>query len=127
MGIVTFFAGVPFVTGALYALPRLRRIMLGLMVFTTCHIKKPFYMEVFFEAYRGVDRGFAVTIPDLLFFGFFFWLIMGGSGQKLILWPTNSTLWALLIGVSVLSLIGAKMPYYGLFTIHKFIRGLLLY
>jgi hypothetical protein len=127
LGIVTFFVGVPFVTGTLYALPRLRRVMLGLMVFTTCHVKKPFYMEVFFEAYRGVDRGFAVTLPDLLFFGFFFWLLMGGSHQKLILWPYNSSLWVLLIVISVLSLTGATMPYYGLFTIHKLIRALLLY
>lgn len=127
LGIATFLLGVPFVTGALYALPQLRRLMLGIMVFTTCHVKKPFYMEVFFEAYRGVDRGFAVTIPDLLFFGFFFWLLMGGSHQKLILWPYNSTLWLLLIAISFLSLMGAKMPYYGLFTIHKFIRALILY
>jgi len=127
MGIVTFFVGVPFVTGTLYALPKLRRLLLGLMVFTTCHVKKPFYMEVFFEAYRGVDRGFAVTLPDLLFFGFFFWLLMGGSHQKLILWPYNSTWWTLLIVVSLLSLTGARMPYYGLFTIHKFIRALLLF
>jgi len=127
LGVVTFLVGVPFVTGTLYALPRLRRLMLGLMVFATCHIKKPFYMEVFFEAYRGVDRGFAVTIPDLFFFGFFFWLIMGGSNRKLILWPYNSTLWLLLVLISILSLTGARMPYYGLFTVHKFIRGLLLY
>jgi hypothetical protein len=127
MGIVTFLVGVPFVTGALYAMPQLRRLMLGLMVFATCHIKKPFYMEVFFEAYRGVDRGFAVTIPDLFFFGFFFWLIMGGSNRKLILWPYNSTLWLLLVLIAILSLTGARMPYYGLFTVHKFVRGLLLY
>jgi hypothetical protein len=127
LGIVTFFVGVPFVTGALYAEPRLRHLMLGLMVFTTCHIKKPFYMEVFFEAYRGVDRGLAVTIPDLFFFGFFLWLIAGGSNRKLILWPYNSTLWMTLIFVSILSLIGATMPYYGLFTIHKFIRAFLFF
>jgi len=127
LGIVTFFVGVPCVTGALYALPRLRRPMLILMVFTTCHIKKPFYMEVFFEAYRGVDRGFAVTIPDLFFFGFFFWLVIGGSNRKLILWPYNSTLWLILIFISMVSLFGASQPYYGLFTIHKFIRAFLLF
>ncbi|MBW1779233.1 MAG: O-antigen ligase family protein [Deltaproteobacteria bacterium] len=127
LGIITFCVGVPFVTGALYAFPRLRRPMLILMVFTTCHIKKPFYMEVFFEAYRGVDRGFAVTIPDLFFFGFLFWLILGGSKQKLILWPYNSTLWLILVFISILSLTGTRIPYYGLFTIHKFIRAFLLF
>ena len=126
MGIATFLIGVPTVTGVLYAMPHMRRLMLTIMVFSTCHIKKPFYMEVFFEAYRGVDRGFGVTIPDLLFFGFFFWFLMGGSGQKLILWPCNMTLWTLMIIISILSLTACSVAYYGLFTLHKFIRGLVL-
>jgi len=126
MGVITFLIGVPAVTGVLFAMPHLRRLMLTIMVFSTCHIKKPFYMEVFFEAYRGVDRGFGVTIPDLFFFGFFFWFLMGGSGQKLILWPCNMTLWTLMIIISILSLTASAVPYYGLFTVHKFIRGLVL-
>ena len=48
MGIATFLIGVPTVTGVLYVMPHLRRLMLTIMVFSTCHIKKPFYMEVFF-------------------------------------------------------------------------------
>lgn len=127
MGIATFFIGVPAVTGALFAYPRLRRPMLILMVFATCHIKKPFYMEVFFEAYRGVDRGFGVTIPDLFFFGFFFWLLMGGSGKKLVLWPYNNTLYMTFIFISVCSLTTSAAAYYGLFTVHKFIRGFVLF
>ncbi len=126
MGIATFLIGVPTVTGVLYAMPHLRRLMLTIMVFSTCHIKKPFYMEVFFEVYRGVDRGFGVTIPDLFFFGFFFWFLMGGSGQKLILWPCNMTLWTLMIIISILSLTASSVAYYGFFTVHKFIRGLVL-
>lgn len=127
MGIATFFIGVPAVTGLLFAQPRLRRPMLILMVFATCHIKKPFYMEVFFEAYRGVDRGFGVTIPDLFFFGFLLWLLMGGSKQKLVLWPYNNTLYVMLIFISVLSLTTSAVAYHGLFTVHKFIRGFVLF
>ena len=126
MGIATFLIGVPAVTGILYAMPHLRRLMLTLMVFSTCHVKKPFYMEVFFEAYRGVDRGFGVTIPDLFFFGFFFWLIMGGSKQRLVLWPCNTSLWLLVIVISCLSLATSAVAYYGFFTVYKFIRGLVL-
>ena len=69
---------------------------------------------------------FAVTIPDLFFFGFFFWFLLGGSGQKLILWPCNATLWTLMIVISIISLTGCAVAYYGLFTVHKFIRGLIL-
>jgi hypothetical protein len=127
LGIMTFLIGVPSVLVSLLAYPNLRRPLLALMAFATCYVKKPFYMEVFFVPYRGVDRGFAVTVPDLIFFGFFLWIIMGRSGNKVIWWPYNTILWHLLVAVSVLSLISAYMPYYGLFTLHKFFRGYLLY
>lgn len=127
LGIITWLVGVPLVTGVLFLQPRWHRWMLALMVFSTCHIKKPFYQEVFFTEYRGVDRGFGVTIPDLFFFGFFFYLVLGGAKRRLIWWPTNTTLWLLLILISIISLAGSQVPYYGLFTIHKFIRGLIFY
>lgn len=127
LGILTFLIGVPTVTLVLNAFPQYRRFMLGFMVFFTCHITKPFYMEVFFVVYRGVDRGFAVTVPDLLFFGFFLWLLMGGSGQKLIWWPYNTTLWLLFIAITFISLIHSPVAYHGLFSIHKLIRGYVLF
>lgn len=127
MGIATFFLGVPAVVMMLYAFPQYRRFFLGFLAFSTCHVKKPFYMEVFYVYYRGVDRGFGVTVPDLLFFGFFFWLLMGGSRQRLIWWPYNTVLWVLFLAVCFLSLIHSSVPYHGLFSIHKFIRGYLLY
>ena len=126
MGIAVFFIGVPVVTGALYAMPHLRRIMLTLMIFSICHIEKPFYMEVFFEPYRGVDRGFGVTVPDLFFFGFFFWLVMGGSGKKLVMLPSGAVLWLMVIFVSTVSLVNCPTAYYGFFTLHKFVRALIL-
>ncbi len=127
LGILTFLIGVPSVLVSLLAYPQLRRPLLALMAFATCYVKKPFYMEVFFVSYRGVDRGFGVTVADLIFFGFFLWIVLGRSGDKIIWWPYNTILWQLLIAVSVLSLINTAMPYYGLFTLHKFFRGYLLY
>jgi hypothetical protein len=127
LGIVTFLAGVPSVLLSLFAYPKLRRPLLTLMAFSTCYVKKPLYMEVFFVSYRGVDRGFGVTVADLLFFGFFLWIIFGGSKEKIVWWPYNTILWQFLIAVSVLSLINSPMPYYGLFTLHKFFRGYILY
>lgn len=127
LGILTFLIGVPSVLVSLFSKPKLRRPLLTLLAFSTCYVKKPLYMEVFFVPYRGVDRGFGVTVPDLLFFGFFLWIILGGSKDKIIWWPYNTILWQLLIAVSVLSLINSQVAYYGLFTLHKFIRGYILY
>ena len=84
LGILTLLIGVPAVLLSLFTYPKIRRPFLILMVFWTCYVKKPFYMEVFFVQYRGVDRGFGVTVADLLFFGFFLWIILGGSKEKII-------------------------------------------
>jgi hypothetical protein len=127
LGIATFLIGVPAVLVSLLVYPNLRRPLLALMAFATCYVKKPLYMEVFFVSYRGVDRGFGVNVPDLIFFGFFLWILLGRSGEKIVWWPYNTILWQLLIVVSVLSLIQSAEPYYGLFTLHKFVRGYLLY
>ncbi|MFH0960678.1 MAG: O-antigen ligase family protein [Pseudomonadota bacterium] len=127
LGILTFLIGVPSVLILLYSRPTLRRPLLSLMAFGTCYVKKPLYMEIFFVPYRGVDRGFGVTIPDLILFGFLLWIILGGSKDKIIWWPYNTLLWQLLILVSIVSLLGSPVAYYGLFTLHKLIRGYLLF
>ncbi len=76
LGILTFLIGVPCVLALLYSKPNLRRPLLAIMAFATCYIKKPLYMEIFFVPYRGVDRGFGVTIPDLILFGFSYGLFL---------------------------------------------------
>ncbi len=127
LGILTFLVGVPSVLLTLFSFPKLRNPLLSLMAFSTCYVKKPLYQEVFFVAYRGVDRGFGVTVADLLFFGFFLWILLGGSKEKIIWWPYNTLLWQLLLLFSIISLLNSKVAYYGLFTFHKFVRGYILY
>jgi len=127
MGLLVFFIGVPAVVALLFTFPQHRRLFLAVMIFFTCYVKKPLYQEVFFVNYRGVDRGFAVTVSDLLFFGFLIWMMLGGLRAKIQWLPFNSIPWFLLILVSCFSLVGSIEPYYGLFTIHKFIRCWILY
>lgn len=127
LGILTFLVGVPSVLLTLFSFPKLRNPLLSLLAFSTCYVKKPLYQEVFFVAYRGVDRGFGVTVADLLFFGFFLWILLGGSKEKIIWWPYNTLLWQLLLLFSIISLLNSKVAYYGLFTFHKFVRGYILY
>ena len=126
-GILALLFGTAVVTMGLFAFPRYHRIFLGLLVFTTCYVKKPLYQEVFFVNYRGVDRGFGVTLPDLFFFGFFLYMLMGGWRRSVDWLPFNSIPWFVLIGVSSLSLVGSLDPLLGLFTIHKFVRCWVLY
>jgi len=127
LGILVFVLGVPAVFAVLYFLPQSRRLLLSIMVFSTCHIKKPLYMEVFFEPYRGVERGFGVTVPDLLFFGFALLILSGATRRKIIWLPYNSMLWVLVIVIALLSITGSAMPLYSWFAVHKMIRCLVLY
>lgn len=125
--ILLFCGAVPAIAAALIALPQLRRPAIGLLAFWTCHVKKPFYMEVFFEAYRGVDRGFGVTIADLLFFGLALALLAGADGRRRCWWAFNTAWWGLLVLVSALSLLQSPVAYYGLFSLHKLVRGFVLF
>ena len=127
VGIVSIFAAVAGVVVLLGVRPRMYRPLLTFMAFTTCYIIKPFYQEVFFEDYRGVDRGFGVTLPDFVFLGLFVYLLLMSRKRTIIWWPYNTTLWVLVILISCASLFTSVMPYYGLFTLYKFIRCLILY
>jgi hypothetical protein len=126
LGILIFVLGVPAVTSVLLFFPAARRPCITLMVFLTCHIKKPFYQEVFYTFYRGVDRGYGVTLPDLFFFGFALYLLIR-KPYKLQWMPYALFAWWLVIGISILSLANAGVVNYGLFTIHKFIRVAVLF
>lgn len=127
IGLAGFFLGTAIVTALIHAMPQHRRLMLSILVFSTCHIKKPWYQEILFQDYRGVDRGFGVTIPDLFFFGFFLFILMGGIKGKIHWFPPGTFLWLGVIVVSIFSLTGSAVPLYGLFTLHKFMRCLVLY
>ena len=127
IAIFSLFIAVIGVVILLSIRPQLYQWLLGIMVFATCHIKKPYYQEVFFEPYRGVDRGFGVTIPDYIFLGFFIYILLMNGKRLMDWWPSNMTLWLIVIGISAFSLLSSMQPYYGLFTLHKFIRGLILY
>ena len=127
LGILMWVIVVPMITALMFAKRDWLRPMLAIMAFFTCHIKKPYYMEVFFVNYRGVDRGFGVTIPDMFFLAFFLFIIFGGTKQKIIWWPYSTTLYFALFVISAISLVGTPMAYFGLFTLHKFIRGYILF
>lgn len=121
-----FIFSVASLTSFLIVFPKYHRICISLMVFLTCHIKKPFYYELLFRVYRGVDRGFGVTFPDIFFFSFAFYLLIKRP-WKLKWTHPGLTLWWLIIGASFLSLANAGDAFAGLFTIHKFLRASLLF
>lgn len=123
---IFFIVAVTGLTFVLLNFPKYHRLCITLMVFSTCHIKKPFYQELLFRVYRGVDRGFGVTFPDIFFFSFALYLLIK-KPVKLKWTHPGLILWWFVILISFLSLGNAGDPFAGLFTIHKFIRASLLF
>jgi O-antigen ligase len=127
LGLMTLLGGVPACMALLLFLPRLQPVMLGVMAFATCHIKKPFYQEIGYVAYRGTDRGFGVTVPDLIFLGFALYLASGAARRRLVWWPYNTSLWVMLLAVLAASCLASPLPLYGAFTFFKFVRAFILF
>lgn len=127
LGVATWWIGSAMVLLALYAFPSRRHWVLFLWAFTTGIIVKPFYQEVLYQNYRGVDRGFNVTLPDLFTFGTFAWVMLGGMRRPKIWLPYNSLPWFVVILISAISIMHSKVPLLSLFTVHKFIVCWILY
>jgi len=123
---IFFVVAVSGLTFVLLNFPKFHRLCITLMVFSTCHIKKPFYQELLYRDYRGVDRGFGVTFPDIFFFAFALYLLIK-KPYKLRWTHPGLILWWFVIAVSLFSLGNAGEPFAGLFTIHKFLRASLLF
>jgi len=127
LGIMGLIGGTAVAATLLFGAPRARRPLLGMLAWSTCYITKPFYQEVLFVNYRGVDRGFGVTITDMILFGFLIFILTGGQKGRKVWWPWNTGLWLLVMLLSAVSLYFGQVAYYGLFTLHKFARAYLLY
>ncbi|WP_372369488.1 O-antigen ligase family protein [Candidatus Uabimicrobium sp. HlEnr_7] len=63
---------------------------------------------------------------DFFFFGYFLWLLLNVREVRKWL-PLNIVLMWILVVCALFSLSNSINPYYGLFTIHKMIRGAVLY
>ena len=78
------------------------------------------------ELYRGPDRGFEVTLTDLLVLALA--LAVGLKSAKRLRWiPTNTFPMALLFACGVASMFGASSPLLSAFTLFKGLRLYLLY
>lgn len=133
-GLFVLVTGPIVVLMALLLFPRWRRFLLGAMVFTTCQVEKPFYQEIFFQFYRGPDRGYGVTLTDLLLFGFLMYTLLtafagsaAGGRPRLVIWPYNTGPFLLFIGICSVSMVTATDPLLASFSVWKLIRGFILY
>lgn len=123
------YLGVPpLIAFLLWARPELDRLILGSLAFATCHVHKPLYMEVLFRDYRGTDRGYGITVADLLAGGLLLWLVTSGRDRRSRIWvPWNTLPYLALAAVACVSTWQSPVPELGFFTLHKLLRGFFLY
>jgi hypothetical protein len=119
--IFMLLAGIPAMVWMGITYRRGREALISLLIASTCFgsLSKVNFLSV--ETYRGPDRGFEVTLTDLIAVAINIVLLLKFSG-KLKWLPKSSGLLALLFLVGVVSLWNADVPLYAGFTLFKLLR-----
>lgn len=118
--------GVPAMTACAVSSERWRGRLLSLLIFMTA-VGGPTKLNfVSMETYRGPDRGFEVTLVDLIAFALVLALLLKAPGRLCWL-PYNSVWMAVGLGVALVSSAGSPQPLYSAFTLFKLLRLYLVY
>lgn len=123
---VIFVVAVPTMIALAWWSEKLRGYLLAALVFATGlgdHGNIHFLSQ---ETYRGPDRGFEVTLADLIAWSLAMAVIARRPSR--ISWvPYNTGLMVLYLGVALLSMMDAPQGLLATFTLAKMLRGFILY
>lgn len=118
--------GVPAMALLSAASVQARRWMLALLIMSPVLGSAAGINFVSLEKYRGPDRGFEVTVSDLIALGLTVALVV--RAPRTVRWvPPNAFLMALYFGVNALSLAWSPEPLFSAFTLFKLLRCGLCY
>lgn len=116
--------GVPLMTHFSMTHARFRRALFAVLVFSTCmKISVNFYSS---EWYRGPDRGFEVTLTDLIAFALGMALVGRVPGKIRWIPPTTIPLVAY-FGLAAISVWQCDIPLFGAFSLVKLAKAYSLY
>lgn len=99
--------------------------LLGLLVFSTVLGDLASINFFSMESYRGPDRGFEVTLTELIALGLLAGLVARPAGIRWL--PTNTLLMASFFGIALISAIGSPDPLVAGFTLWKLLRVFVIY
>ncbi len=118
--------GVPAMVTAGAGSLRLRGWLLTALVFSTVVGDLGNINFVSMESYRGPDRGFEVTMTDLIAWALILVLLIR-ERTRLRWFPTNSIAMIALMLVATVTTVLAPEPIFGAFTVFKLVRFWILY
>lgn len=124
--IAASLALVPIVTVLASTAQRYRTWLLGILIFSTVIGDLAGVNFLSAETYRGPDRGFEVTLTDLLAWGLAISMYMR-HGAKLRFSPPGTITLSALFLVGLISAAIAPVPLYSAFTLWKWLRLFVVY
>ena len=118
--------GVPLMAFAAMSSARLRGLLLSLLVFSTVLGDVASINFLSTETYRGPDRGFELTLTDLVALALA--LAVVARFPRRVRWlPLGTWPMALLFVLAIVSTVNAQAPLLGTFTLFKLVRIYLLF
>ncbi len=120
--IAFFLLGVPAMSVAAIFWPRVRGWLVSLMVFATCLGDRANINFVSMETYRGPDRGFEVTLADLVALALAV-AVTVRHPRRIRWWPYNTGPMLAFFGVAALTVLWAPQPILSAFSLFKMVRA----
>ena len=118
---VALMAGVPAMAGFAMSSEKRRALLLAILVFAPVLADSGGINFLSVEHYRGPDRGFEVTVTDLVALALGIVLVSKHSAR--LRWaPFNTGPMAALFGLAVVSTVNGALPEFGVFTLFKAVR-----
>ena len=118
--------GVPLMIAAASAHAQVRGWLLSLLIAAASFGKMTSINFISFETYRGPDRGFEITLADLICWSLI--VVLVTKHRDRIQWvPYNTWVLAAFFALSVVSVFSSATPLYGAFTLFKMVRLFLIY
>jgi len=123
---VMLLAGVPLMAFGAMSMRRVRDWLFSALFAAACFGKMTSINFVSMETYRGPDRGFEVTLADLICWALIAALV--AKHRRNIRWiPYNTWVLAAFFAVGVVATALSPEPVYGAFTLFKLLRLYLIY
>lgn len=118
--------GVPLMISLASSKTEVRGWLFSLLIAAAAFGKMTSINFLSHESYRGPDRGFEVTLADLICWSLI--VVLVTRHRASIRWlPFNSIVLALFFLVSVFSVVTSATPLWGAFTLFKMVRLFLIY